>query len=371
MSRSRTTISPSIAGTYGYPNFGPPREHLWTIQARETIVDNPPGQWNDFYVDKAYSSNPCISGVSLGGWNEIYTNWCPLGFRDPGENNPIPSIPGSPTNGEAATKLLAITNPSRPVVSIPNFVYELREFPKLLKIEGDNLLQKAGSANLNYHFGWAPLIGDLTKLLSFSDHVSKREKELKALFTSGLRRKRQLFNESGSESGYNGLNSWLIRMGAFYTATSTEKVWGYVEWFPTGPTRPQTASEMRALARQAVLGLTLDLSTAWEAIPWSWLVDWCSNVGDYLTATRNTVGASHGPVYIMRTRKGESIWEVPKGGDVDLFPGGYPTVKRTRIQKSRTRSEPSISAQLPYLSLRQLSILGSIGVTRRVGKRST
>lgn len=369
MSRSRTRISPVEQGSYGYPNFGPEREVCWTVESKEQIVDNPPGQWQDFYVDKMYSSNTRISCTTLGGWNERLINWAPLSFRDPGECNPIAHIPGSPTNGEAATKLLRMTNPSRPVVSIPNFMYELREFPKLMRIEGDTLLRKAGSANLNYHFGWAPLIGDLVKLCSFTDHVSKREKELEGLFKSGLRRKRQLFNESGTEEGYRSLNSWLLRLGANYRATSTEKVWGYVEWYPTGPTRPQTADEMRTLARNAVLGLTLDLSTAWEAIPWSWLIDWCSNVGDYLSATRNIVGASHGPIYIMRHRRGESIWTVPPGGDNDLIPGGYPVVKRVREQKSRTRSNPSITAQLPWLTLRQMSILGSIGVTRRVGRR--
>jgi hypothetical protein len=37
---------------------------------------------------------------------------------------------------------------------------------------------------------------------------------------------------------------------------------------------------------KAVLGIGLDpgniSSAAWEAIPWSWLIDWFANVGEYL-----------------------------------------------------------------------------------------
>jgi hypothetical protein len=344
---------------------------MGSFTTRESISDNPPGLWGNLYIDKMYSTDPRMTFTSGGGWNEIVQDWAPLGFRDPGENNPIAPISGSPTDGEAATRLLELTNPSRPVVSIPNFMYELREFPRLLRLEGDTLLKRGASANLNYQFGWRPLIGDLTNLLSFTDHVSKREKELQGLFSSGLRRKRQLFRGSGVATDYKSVNSWLLRLDAQMSATSTEKVWGYVEWFPTGSTRPQTADDMRALARQAVLGLTLDLSTAWEAIPWSWLVDWCSNVGSYLAANRNIVGASHGPVYIMRERRGESIWTLSTAGDYNLIPEELAKnyrLKRQRIQKSRVRSVPSISAQLPWLSLRQMSILGSIGVTRRVGQ---
>jgi hypothetical protein len=267
-------------------------------------------------------------------------------------------IIGKPTDAALATRLLADTNPSRPVVDLPIFVAELRELPRLLRLEGDTLLKRAGSANLGYQFGWRPLIGDLTRLLSFSDQVAKRETELKNLFKSGLRRKRQLYSGAISDTFSSVLNSTGFNTGSVpYDRVTKDRTWGFVEWYPT-VLPPATSADMRSLARRAVLGMTVDLSTAWELIPWSWLVDWCSNVGDFLSAQRNIIGATHGPVQIMShtTTQGKS-----RVMPVQVSPHEY-----TYETKTRNVVTPSLSAYLPFLSLRQLSILGSIGVTRRM-----
>jgi hypothetical protein len=372
MARVRQRTASPVLGFYAWPNGEVKDSSDWYSQS-ERIEDNPPGMWNDLYIDKCYSSPATVSGVMTELGPNVVSNWCPLGFRSPSDNNPIPSCPGSPTNGEAAAELLAKTNPSRPDVSIPNFIYELREFPKLFKFEGDNLLSRFGGSYLNGQFGWTPLISDMLKLVDFSDTVSNRVKELGFLHNGGLRRKRQLFRGSGKETGSVSLHSHQLGLGADYSSSSTERVWGYVEWHPDkGDTPPHTADEMRALARRAVLGLTVDLSVAWEAMPWSWLIDWSANIGDYLLAKRNIVNASPGPVYIMRERKGVTTY-VPHGNRLYYGGGhptglGFPTVTRSRIQRSRTRSVPSINAQLPFLSGRQMSILGAIGVTRRAGR---
>jgi hypothetical protein len=251
-------------------------------------------------------------------------------------------------------------------VSLPNFAYELKDIPSLLKAEGDTLLKRAGSVNLMYQFGWGPLIGDLVNLCSFNDQAHKRRKELNALFESGLRRKRLIFDGSTVSSGNVGVHSNHVSISYRRTTTSVERVWGYVEWVPTTPL-PYSSDEMLAFARRTVAGLYVDPSTVWEAIPWSWLIDYGSNVGEFLVATRNSVGAVPQRIRIMRHRIGESLFE-PNGPN-SPFTSKYPKVKRYREQKSRVKASPSISAHLPYLSMRQLSILGSIGVTRRAGKR--
>jgi hypothetical protein len=224
--------------------------------------------------------------------------------------------------------------------------------------EGKEWIKWLASNNLKYHFAIKPLLNDVISLLKFGDEVAKRDKELKALATSGLRRKRRLWSEvnnSSREFTVNSANRALLKVMS--DMATQHNVHGFVEWFPQDPALMK--SDSRALARKAVLGMDVDFSTAWNAMPWSWLVDWCSNVGDILIANRNLVGAFHGPILIMDTIDTTSVCR-PIGPDPGLSAGGY----RLHTKKRRKKVSVSVSAQLPILNLRQLSILGSIGVSR-------
>lgn len=262
-----------------------------------------------------------------------------------------------PSFGAAATQLLADTSPSRPVVDLPLAVYELKDIPSMLRNEGNSFLQKAAHANLSYQFGWRPLLNDLSNLFDFHDQVSKREAELRNMFDSGLRRKRTIFSGAQRYTERKFLQSDGHGVSVIYDVAFAVELKGFVRWFPT-TLPPRTNDEMRSLARRAVLGLTVDLSTAWNAIPWSWLVDWCTNVGDFLAAHRNIVPAQHGPIQIMRHVALEA-------SHVPLNDPMYTDHKFWVERKARHIVTPTLAAHLPFLSLRQLSILGSIGVTRR------
>lgn len=266
-------------------------------------------------------------------------------------------VPGAPSLGALATMLLARTTPSRPVVDLPIAVYELKDIPSMLRLEGDSFLRKAASANLSYQFGWAPLLSDLSKLLSFQDEVSKRETELRNLFDSGLRRKARLWDGSITHTQNRFAQSDGGLIGGSWKCDEAIEYWGFVNWYPT-ILPPRTAAEMRSLARRAVLGLTVDLSTAWNAIPWTWLADWCTNIGQFLAAQRNIIPCSHSLPQIMQHYAFEAYCDFPVGINVTRH-------QCWLEQKNRFPQSPSLSAHLPYLSLRQLSILGSIGVTRR------
>jgi hypothetical protein len=292
----------------------------------------------------------------------IWKNWMLDRCRNPADSMfGHLSVPDQPSDAILAAELLARTNPSRPVVDLPIAIYELREIPELLREEGNKIIRGLAAGNLALQFGIKPLISDLQSLMNFSDEVAKRQRELERLAEGGLRRKRDLW--SGSTTA--GPLSIIAQSGDGVTVTigvhkaTQRKVWGHVVWTPDNPKLMK--GDMRNLARKAVLGLTIDFATAWNAIPWSWLVDWCGNVGDILTARRNIVGASHGPVQIMtQTTTTALASQTPETGFVT--PGGWKEVTKQR----RSVVYVPVDVQLPILSLRQLSILGSIGVTRRV-----
>jgi len=272
-------------------------------------------------------------------------------------------VPGQPSDAFLAADLLARTNPSRPVVDLANFVYELREIPILLKKEGDNIVRNHHSNNLAYEFGIKPLISDLKKLVNFTDEVAKRTRELEQLAKGGLRRKRDLW--SGSIHTLVPFDI-IAQSGDKVTVhldvhkNTQRRIWGFVVWYPDNP-KGLMKSDLRDMARHAVLGLNLSFETAWNAIPWTWLIDWCSNVGDVLAANRNVIGATHGAIQLMTQTTTSALAKQPVPNS-PVKDGGWTEVSKRR----RTVTYVPVDFQLSLLSQRQLSILGSIGVTRRV-----
>jgi hypothetical protein len=272
----------------------------------------------------------------------------------------------SQSDGWYATKLLADTNPSTPTVDIPAFIGELKDFPELFKIAGGSLLRKAASANLNFHFGWKPLISDLSKIIDFSSVVNKRYKELKKLYNGGLSRTRNLDNISGSEvnlGDFAALNHASATVFCRHKAVTTQKVWGHCKWKPTS-LPPKTDEDYLNLARRAAYGLTIDPASAWELIPFSWLADWVVNVGNYLNAHRNLVGAVPSDISIMRhTQTTHSCMRYAGSVEGDFNTGTVLTETKTRNPSSAT-----LSAGIRWLSPRDLSILGSLWVMKNSGQ---
>jgi hypothetical protein len=145
------------------------------------------------------------------------------------------------------------------------------------------------------------------------------------------------------------------------TKTTTQLVKVHTRWTPdSNGSSVRSPAVTRALARRALSGMTVDLYTAWNMIPWSWLVDWCSTASDYFQATRNIVGATLSDVSVMRHTRTDS--SSPDYTDGSLSMTGIRMLYET---KTRARSFIAPTAQFPFLSGRQMGIVASIGVTRR------
>lgn len=360
--RTRSRVVPG-SGRQLVIKTGSVQQSIWN-KAQYRCVDH-------FHVDgdgydvQIYTS---VRNSEQGGWmhgsNGIYDlDHCVLtAYSNLGYGNNHVSITDRPSNGSLATRLLASTNPNRPVVDLPVFISELRDLPRLLKVEGDSVIKKIASGNLNYWFGWRPLISDLKKLVDFTHHYESRAREIKALQEGGLKRKQQLWSGSATSRSYLTAQSTTFLVKGWQQRVTTQKVWGFVEWNSNSLPR-MTPAEMLSLARRAVLGLELSPHTAWEAIPWSWLVDWCSNAGDYLMQTRNIIPVTHTVPQIMEMTLTEEKF-IP-----DVFPSWMDPDKLkfsgSFVTKKRTRASSTLNAQLPFLSGRQLSILASIGLLRR------
>jgi hypothetical protein len=127
--------------------------------------------------------------------------------------------------------------------------------------------------------------------------------------------------------------------------------------------------EIGKLARRLETGFTSfgALETAWELLPWSWFVDWFSNVGEILAATNNTVGCTWGRIAIMRLTRVSYKYDFdPTGSDVwPVFSGWY---NQHTTCKERFVGIPVIPVPLPRLPIidgRKFSILLSLAALRR------
>lgn len=303
-------------------------------------------------------------------WNGVSPDGNIIAINMPCQIIP-PQYPNFPSLDitELSTKLAARTNPSRATVMLPVFIFELRDLPRLVQLAGRSVLGKLASANLSWQFGWKPLIGDLTKLLNFQSMTMRRVKELERLQSkSGLRRRVTLQKDAKKDViGVQTIESFGISSTARVVDWHTREVWGTIRWRPNVGAMPQTDEERYSLARRISLGLHHGSITAqiWEAIPWSWLIDWFANVQDFIEAQDNSIAHISGPTNIMsRTRSTRSYEILTKNDWVQISSSPW----MSRDQKERFLGvAPSLTASLPFLSGGQLSILGSLA-TLRLGR---
>lgn len=306
-------------------------------------------RWNGGVIDRAYT----------GYWDPYFNNYTCDYLRNAPDDPINHLITTAPNDSSVATTVVRRTSPSRPYVDVPTAVGELADLPLLIKKLGDKFFEKVSELNLRYQFGIKPLVNDLVNLGRFQDATNKRVKELERLKSRGFRRSIGIGTYEASDQRNIVAQSVDVYLQNTIYRTTTEKVWGFVKWTPMADF-PQTDAEMRKLAREAVLGLTFDGSTAWNLIPFTWLADWCGNVGEFLTAQRNIVPAVPSSVEVMRTRKTRTWsyqWGPAPWNGVYMSP-----FECSQVSKSRRTADPAYNAHFPFLNMREMSILGSIGL---------
>ncbi|UJQ85477.1 MAG: putative maturation protein [Alehxovirus allofundivivens] len=269
------------------------------------------------------------------------------------------SLP-TPTTFNAASFLARVSPGAHQVETLENLV-DIKDLPKLVKLAGDTILKRGAGAYLTWQFGWKPLISDVKKLLDFSARVDKKVRELHALYDNGgVHRRRTIDKDTVSATSTalvqsSGSASITVKTNRFTQRTR----WATTRFVPT-TLPPKDETEYRRRAIQIVYGLDLAPATIWEALPWSWMVDWFTNVGDYLVAYNNVCPVKATPPCLMTyTRTDASVVRTDTYSNVT---GGTATaVTETKLRSVQT---PTLTASIPFLTGRQLSILGALFIQR-------
>lgn len=172
---------------------------------------------------------------------------------------------------------------------------------------GDELFTKTGGEFLNVAFGWAPLISDTIKYLKavsnsyaiISQYLKdgqrglsvRRAHKFEPTFSATV----DVLSNNGRYLGVTEESNFHMYGGVDHgTLTQTDTV-KQQYWFSGRYTyfadirNNGIIDKLAQYAQRAdkLLGLKLTPEVLWELSPWSWLVDWKLNIGDFLTnATR-------------------------------------------------------------------------------------
>jgi len=283
---------------------------------------------------------------------------------------------GTPSVAQLSTdawEILSKTNPSRPHVNVPAALGELGDLPKLVKGWGNGLLAAAANGNLSWRWCVRPMISDVRKLANFTKTANQRLAQLRRLRDGKLLRTRC---NLGTQTVQSGPTRMLIHsegatLYAFERTASTYHKWGSAEWkiLPNSNLPALSDADLKRFNNRVLLGITSHgaLEAAWELVPWSWFIDWFSNVGDMLAATNNSVGCTWGRICVMRTSEGRRTYDLdPTGSSAwPTFNGWYDL----RFQrKDRWPTYPIVPFPLPTLPIfdgGKLSILLSLAALRR------
>lgn len=368
--RNRSTLFTRVNGTWWYNN-NPGEIHGGGIEVIggancSDITDA--GGCEPFYVETFNHEGGIINKFSSGAFSSQFRDYICSWCQNTSSGGHL-SISAEPADIWLATNAAARTNPSAPIIDMPVSIFEFRPTIQHIRDAGDHLstlIRRIGGRNLEFQFAIRPLIGDINNMLESHRHVARRAKVLNRLYTGhGLRRT----VSQGSFSRSAKVNATLQSLGTLCTdtfdVTTTLDCSTHIRWKPTTSVPISSngfpdAKRIRALAHSAVHGQTIDFSTLWEVMPWSWALDWFGNVGTFLKASRNLIPARVSVVCPMKhaiTRGSTPGWDYGGGKTITA-------IQYIRETKRRSVSFVSPIAHFNFLNGHQVGILASLAAAR-------
>jgi len=320
-----------------------------------------------------------------------YTGYCFPGFFQTTEY-PTLSLPSTAAVNADGAKLMSMAMPTKPEAALAQFVGELRE--KLPELVGWSSVQERfgthtlGDEHLNLQFGIKPFINDLQKMARGVLHASKLTRQFSRDSGKNVRRQRHLNSQAHSEElapgggitmalyGDNPFERYIYDLipAASITQSTTSDVWfsGAFTYYLSQAHSFLGRMESWEQKANHLLGIRMNASTVWELTPWSWLIDWHSDIGSFLSnasmLSEDSLVLRYG--YVMHDIR--CVKQISVQG---LVPADTASAPRTLTSFCETRSKTRVRAT-PYgfgLNLESLSpsrwaILGALGMTKSPGK---
>lgn len=297
------------------------------------------------------------------GWELVIPVFSPLAAGTP-----------SPSLNAMMSDAVNRSAPYTPSVDVVGSLLQLKDFksvPKDLKRAGDSIrsgkpgeiARSAASGHLAWQFGIAPLISDIQKVLNFQKTVESRMNMLRNMSSPKGASKSVTTYRDQSPDSYQGRGYFADHYGAVAQYDlyfrSTRKSWGSTRWVIPPNNLPRYGSpEYASLARRLAFS-TMPFSTMWELLPWTWIIDWFTNIGDFIGSTNNVIGAHATRMCIMEYTK--TIAVVYPIGDARGF---HPLEASLETKKRTPISFTYPEVHLPIITGGQMATLTSLFTQR-------
>lgn len=294
------------------------------------------------------------------------------------------------------SRAIAMLAPTKPEASLAQFIGELREkLPALVGLETykKGLSTKTlGSEYLNVEFGLKPFISDLQKLAQSVLHMHEMVRKYKEQSGKNIRRKALLSDETGFNIISNAAGLYIapprrngseVNLQDYFTLESLQRPGTVYEdsrtraWFSGAFTYHLAEAHnffgvMDQFEQQAnhLLGTRITPDLVWELTPWSWLVDWFWNVGNFLDnvslLSNDSSVLRYG--YVMHESR---VTRIGTLSGLTAISGESPStlsIAYDITRKSRNRATPyGFGVDVGALSPRRWAILGALGMTKGPG----
>ena len=170
--------------------------------------------------------------------------------------------------------------PDLTTLSVPNFLAELDDVGALFKLwkKRESLARNLAGLHLNYKFGWKPTIGDIKAAISGVVAVKEKLEAFQAAVGKILQAHTTIEKSSNTVSGsYRIPGSALVS----YKATVKRECVGFIAYKPQ-PLPALNSLHKSILSFLDVLGFELNPRIIWDALPFTFVVDWFFGVGNVL-----------------------------------------------------------------------------------------
>jgi hypothetical protein len=176
--------------------------------------------------------------------------------------------------------------PDLTTVSIPNFLADIEDIKKLYQLwkKSLSLAKNVAGLHLNYQYGWKPTVGDLSSLI---EAVTGLRSKL-AAFKSQLGRTFQGSMSPTQSLATSASGSFAYPSGSHaihYSASCQRKLQCFIAWQPQ-PLAVMGPMDEVLRGLLDALGFELNPSIIWDALPFTFVIDWFFDVGSWLSRYR-------------------------------------------------------------------------------------
>jgi len=359
-------------------------------------------------VARNYSVGPVVTEIQRSNYppyqllvwftREVRNN-TPVYPLEPNQYTTTP-FPVSAASSDAALmkKGADAVSKCKPTNSVSDLASFLGEFYKdgIPKLVGASLWQdrsrkylelrrganKGSDEYLNVAFGWLPFLSDISNtrnaILNAEKILSQYERD------AGKQVRRQFHFPSQTIVHTETVRSHVKPFGFFHSDVSAGLPYGDVVrtdeivrnvWFKGAftyhlPTGYSSRNQMIRAAAQSdrLFGIAPTPEVIWNLTPWSWAIDWFSNLGNVISNISDMItdGLVMRYGYIMEHTVSKSTYTFAPEGSSESDGGGVSPLTFVTETKKRRQANPfGFGLNWDGLTPRQLAIAAALGIRKR------